>query len=133
MRKQSLFVVLARGLSLKGQVESIEGRPRDAAYTYLAIIRLGRDTGRGQVRSGWCSGQLIVAMGCERLRAVIEKLGAKDCRDLAADRGEVVRLVEEVLAPVVFPLAVQPELDIRGDEIVARALDLCLDLLSGEG
>jgi hypothetical protein len=42
-------------------------------------------------------------------------------------------LVEEILAPAVFPLAVRPDLEMRGEEVVARALDLCLDLLSGEG
>ena len=58
---------------------------------------------------------------------------ARLARDLAADRGEAERVVEEILAPAVFPLAVRPELELRGDEVVARALDLCLDLLSGEG
>ncbi len=58
---------------------------------------------------------------------------ARLARDLAADRGEAERVVEEILAPAVFPLAVRPELELRDDEVVARALDLCLDLLSGEG
>jgi len=58
---------------------------------------------------------------------------ARLARDLAADPEEAERVVEEILAPAVFPLAVRPELELRDDEVVARALDLCLDLLSGEG
>lgn len=58
---------------------------------------------------------------------------ARLARDLAAEPREADRLVEEILAPAVFPLAVRPDLEMRGEEVVARALDLCLDLLSGEG
>ncbi len=57
---------------------------------------------------------------------------ARLARQLAEDPAEAERVVEEVLAPVQFALAVRPELEIRPDEVVARALDLCLDLLSGE-
>ena len=46
---------------------------------------------------------------------------------------EAERVVEEVLAPVQSSLAVQPKLEISSQEVVARALDLCLDLLSREG
>jgi DNA repair exonuclease SbcCD nuclease subunit len=58
---------------------------------------------------------------------------ARLARDLAGDSAEAERAVEEVLAPVQFALAVRPELDISNEDVVARALDLCLDLLSGEG
>jgi DNA repair exonuclease SbcCD nuclease subunit len=58
---------------------------------------------------------------------------ARLARDLAADPAEAERVVEEVLAPVQFALAAQPELELKGEEAIARALDLCLDLLSGEG
>jgi DNA repair exonuclease SbcCD nuclease subunit len=68
-------------------------------------------------------------LGEEGLRGDLARLA----RDLAADPAEADRIVEEVLAPVQFALAVQPKLEIKGDEAVARALDLCLDLLSGEG
>ena len=57
---------------------------------------------------------------------------ARQARDLAADPAELEKIVEEILAPVVFPLAVTPELDTSGEEVVARALDQCLDLLSGD-
>ncbi len=57
---------------------------------------------------------------------------ARYARDLAADPGEVERIIEEILAPVVFPLAVRPALEIPPEEIVSRALDLCLDRLSGD-
>jgi DNA repair exonuclease SbcCD nuclease subunit len=68
-------------------------------------------------------------LGEEGLRGDLARLA----RDLAADPAEAERVVEEVLAPVQFALAVQPELEIKPEEVVARALDLCLDLLSGEG
>ncbi|MBD3851347.1 MAG: hypothetical protein IFK93_08625 [Acidobacteria bacterium] len=58
---------------------------------------------------------------------------ARLARQLAEDPGEAERLVDEVLAPVRSALAVRPELEISSEEVVARALDLCLDLLSGEG
>jgi len=68
-------------------------------------------------------------VGEEGLRGDLARLA----RDLAADPTEAERVVEEVLAPVQFALAVQPELELQAEEVVARALDLCLDLLSGEG
>jgi len=58
---------------------------------------------------------------------------ARLARDLARDPVEAEQAVEEVLAPVEFALAVRPKLDISSEEVVARALDLCLDLLSREG
>jgi exonuclease SbcD len=58
---------------------------------------------------------------------------ARLARKLVEDSAEAERLVEEVLAPVEFALAVRPQLDISSEEVVARALDLCLDLLSREG
>jgi len=57
---------------------------------------------------------------------------ARLARNLTSDPTEAESLVEEVLAPVEFALAAQPELEVSSDEVVARALDLCLDLLSGE-
>jgi DNA repair exonuclease SbcCD nuclease subunit len=68
-------------------------------------------------------------LGEEGLRGDLARLA----RDFASDPLEAERVVEEVLAPVQFALAVQPELDLNGEEVVARALDLCLDLLSGDG
>jgi exonuclease SbcD len=68
-------------------------------------------------------------MAEEGLRGDLARLA----RELAEDSTEAERLVEEVLAPVEFALAVRPELDISSQEVVARALDLCLDLLSREG
>jgi DNA repair exonuclease SbcCD nuclease subunit len=57
---------------------------------------------------------------------------ARIARDLAQDPVEAGRFLEDVLAPVQFALAAQPEIDIEAEEVVARALDLCLDLLSEE-
>ena len=57
---------------------------------------------------------------------------ARLARDLEASPEEAERLVEDTLAPVIFPLAVRPELGVTGKDVVARALDLCLDLLSGD-
>jgi hypothetical protein len=54
-------------------------------------------------------------------------------RQYAEDPAEAQRVIEEILAPVQFALAVRPELEISSDEVLARALDLCLDLLSPEG
>jgi DNA repair exonuclease SbcCD nuclease subunit len=68
-------------------------------------------------------------LGEEGLRGDLARLA----RNLAADPVEAERVVEEVLAPVQFALTVQPELEVKGEEVVARALDLCLDLLSGDG
>jgi DNA repair exonuclease SbcCD nuclease subunit len=72
---------------------------------------------------------LAEILGEEGLRGDLARLA----RDLAADPVEAERVFEEVLAPVQFALAVQPKLEVRGEEVVARALDLCLDLLTGEG
>jgi DNA repair exonuclease SbcCD nuclease subunit len=58
---------------------------------------------------------------------------ARRAQQLAGDTPEAEALIEEVLAPVQFALAVRPELDISSEDVVGRALDLCLDLLSREG
>jgi exonuclease SbcD len=58
---------------------------------------------------------------------------ARLARDLADNPVDAEQAVEEVLAPVEFALAVRPKLEISSEEVVARALDLCLDLLSREG
>jgi len=57
---------------------------------------------------------------------------ARLARRLVEDPVEAERVVEDVLAPVQFALAVRPDLEIESDEVVARALDLCLDLISRE-
>lgn len=57
---------------------------------------------------------------------------ARMARQISENPGEAEGLVEEILAPVQLSLAVRSELDIGSEEIVARALDLCLDLLSPE-
>ena len=57
---------------------------------------------------------------------------ARLARHLTEDPVEAERVVEEVLVPVQFSLAVRSELEISSEEVVARALDLCLDLLSLE-
>lgn len=84
------------------------------------------DTLRDRTRPALNLDEILVEEG---LRGDLARLA----RDLAAEPGEAERMVEEILAPALFPLAVRPELGITGEEIVARALDLCLDLLSGEG
>jgi hypothetical protein len=65
----------------------------------------------------------------EGLRGDVVRLA----RALAADSTEAERITEEILAPVIFPLAVRPQLGMTGEETVNRALELCLDLLSREG
>jgi hypothetical protein len=58
---------------------------------------------------------------------------ARLARKISEDPAETERVVEEVLAPVQFALAIRPEVEVSPEEVVARALDLCLDLLSREG
>lgn len=58
---------------------------------------------------------------------------ARLAQDLLSDPVEAERVIEEVLAPVQFALAVRPELEVTSTDLVSRALDLCLDLLSKEG
>lgn len=57
---------------------------------------------------------------------------ARIAREVSENPGEAERMVEEVLAPVQLSLAIRSELDISSEEVVGRALDLCLDLLSPE-
>jgi DNA repair exonuclease SbcCD nuclease subunit len=71
---------------------------------------------------------LDVILAEEGLRGDLARLA----RNLSEEPAEVERVIEEVLAPVQFALAARPEIDLEADEIVARALDLCLDLLSEE-
>jgi len=58
---------------------------------------------------------------------------ARLAQHLAEDSGQAEKVVEEVLAPVQSTLSVRPELEVSSQEVIARALDLCLDLLSREG
>ena len=64
----------------------------------------------------------------EGLRGDLVRLAAA----LAAEDGAAAELIEEALAPLLDQLAAPPELDATPEEIVERARDLCLDLLSGE-
>jgi DNA repair exonuclease SbcCD nuclease subunit len=57
---------------------------------------------------------------------------ARLARGLTSNPAEAETVVEEVLAPVELALAAQPALEVESEEIVSRALDLCLDRLSGE-
>ncbi len=64
----------------------------------------------------------------EGLRGDLARLAG----DLIADPQRAEAAVDDVLAPVVFSLAVRPGLDLEPAEIIARARDLCLDLLAGD-
>ena len=77
---------------------------------------------------GGAGGNAVNRMIEEGLRGDLARLA----RQLTGDPGEAERVVEEVLAPVQLSLAVRSELEISSEEVVARALDLCLDLLSLE-
>jgi DNA repair exonuclease SbcCD nuclease subunit len=71
---------------------------------------------------------LDVILAEEGLRGDLSRLA----RNLSEDSAEVERVIEEVLAPVQFALAARPEINLEANEVVARALDRCLDLLSEE-
>mgnify|MGYP001825410525 CR=1 FL=1 len=75
------------------------------------------------------------ALDLDRILAEEGLLGdlARLARQILEDPGEKERLVEEVLEPVQSALAFRHELEIGSEEVVSRALDLCLDLLSREG
>jgi exonuclease SbcD len=72
------------------------------------------------------------------LDEILEEEGLRgDLVRLAVARGDgqeaAAELVENLLAPILAQLTVRPDLVVSADQVIQRARDLCLDLLSGEG
>jgi hypothetical protein len=74
---------LARLFAAEGKVAENEMRTAEAAQSYLDLLRLGQEIGRGGVLIDRTMGQAYETLGIERLQSLQEKLDAAACRELA--------------------------------------------------
>jgi len=75
---------LAQGLVAEGRLMELEGRPTDAADSYLTTIRLGVATSKGGLLIDSLVGVAIEAIGTSYLEKLALTLDAKQCRQAAA-------------------------------------------------
>ena len=75
---------LAQGLAAEGRLLELEGRPTDAADSYLTVIRLGSASSRGGLLIDSLVGIALEAIGTARLEKLALTLDAKQCRQAAA-------------------------------------------------
>ena len=75
---------LAQGLAAEGRLMELEGRPTDAAESYLTVIRLGVATSKGGLLIDSLVGIAIEAIGTSYLEKLALTLNAKQCRQAAA-------------------------------------------------
>lgn len=75
---------LAQGLAAEGRLMELEGRPNDAADSYLTAIRLGVATSKGGLLIDSLVGIAIEAIGTSYLEKLALTLNAKQCRQAAA-------------------------------------------------
>jgi hypothetical protein len=75
---------LAHSLVAEGRLMELEGRPTDAADSYLTVIRLGVATGKGGLLIDSLVSIAIEAIGTARLEKLALTLNANQCRQAAA-------------------------------------------------
>jgi hypothetical protein len=75
---------LAQGLAAEGRLMELEGRPNDAAGSYLTVIRLGVVTSKGGLLIDSLVGIAIEAIGTSYLEKLPRTLDARQCRQAAA-------------------------------------------------
>jgi hypothetical protein len=75
---------LAHSLVAEGRLMELEGRPTDAADSYLAVVRLGVATGKGGLLIDSLVSIAIEAIGTARLEKLALTLNAKQCRQAVA-------------------------------------------------
>jgi hypothetical protein len=75
---------LAQGFAAEGRLLELEGRPTDAADSYLTLIRLGITTSKGGLLIDSLVGIAIEAIGSVHLEKLAQTLDAKECRQAAA-------------------------------------------------
>ena len=78
------FKRLAQVLAAEGRLAEMEGRPADAARSYLNALHLGTESARGGVIIDQLVGTAIEAIGVAGLQKLVDRLDAKSCREIAA-------------------------------------------------
>jgi hypothetical protein len=78
------FKRLAQLLAAEGKLAEMEGRPADAAKSYVDAIRLGSESARGGVIIDQLVGTAIEAIGIAGLQKIVDQLDTKTCRETAA-------------------------------------------------
>lgn len=75
---------LARAFAAEGRLAELENRPADAAKSYLDLIHLANESGRGGTLMDELVSIAIEALGTEDLQKLVPQLDAKTCREAAA-------------------------------------------------
>jgi hypothetical protein len=75
---------LAQGLVAEGRLLELEGRPGEAADSYLTVIRLGVATSKGGLLIDSLVGIAIEAIGTSYLEKLSRTLDAQQCRQAVA-------------------------------------------------
>ncbi|MGA2030095.1 MAG: hypothetical protein ABSG87_08490, partial [Verrucomicrobiota bacterium] len=74
---------LAQAFTAEGKLAEMENRPNDAAKSYLDTIHFGNESAHGGVLIDELVGIAIEAIGTSRLTNLVDRLGAKSCRETA--------------------------------------------------
>jgi hypothetical protein len=74
---------LAQILAAEGRLAEMQGRPDDAARSFLDAIRLGNESARGGVLIDELVGTAIKAIGVAGLEKLVDPLDAKSCHESA--------------------------------------------------
>jgi hypothetical protein len=75
---------LAQAFTAEGKLAEMENRPNDAAKSYIDTIHFGNESARGGVLIDELVGIAIEAIGRSSLTNLVDRLGAKSCRETAA-------------------------------------------------
>lgn len=73
---------LARAFRAEGKLSELEGRPADAAESYLDAIRLGLATARGARATHWTISHALESTGIDALIGLREMLTPAQCREV---------------------------------------------------
>ena len=75
---------LARAFAAEGRLAEMENRPADAAKSYLDLIHLANESGRGGILMDELVSIAIEALGTEDMQKLVPQLDAKTCDETAA-------------------------------------------------
>jgi hypothetical protein len=73
---------LALAFRAEGKLAELQGRPSDAAKSYLDAIQLGRETARGSRALHWTISHAFEGIGMDPLIGLRGKLTSEQCREL---------------------------------------------------
>ncbi len=82
LEDSALLKQLTHALVAEGRLTELEGRPGEAAKSYLAAVRLGQEGFRGGIMIDTLNSLSCQALGLAPLQRLVAQLNAKECREL---------------------------------------------------